>query len=76
MLKCHVNKKKGHSWVKAKGTAQEVMVETAMLIQQTYQDIHQQNPEAAHGYKNNLLGTLLDPKSPVWKEESHESKRT
>lgn len=68
MLKCHVNKKKGHNWVKAAGTAQELMVETAALIENTYQAIHQQNPEAAKGYKNNLLGMLLDPKSPVWKE--------
>lgn len=73
MLKCHVNKKKGHNWVKANGTAQELMVETAALIQQTYQAINEQNPEAARGYKNHLLGTLLDPKSPVWKEGNHES---
>lgn len=68
MLKCHVNKKKGHNWVKAQGTAQDVMVETSVVIQQVYRGIHQQNPEAAKGYKEHLIGMLLDPDSPVWKE--------
>ena len=27
-----------------------------------------ENPEAAKGYKLHLLGLLLDPDSPVWKE--------
>ena len=69
MIKCHINKKKDKVWVKGNGTAQELMVETAAMIQEIYQTINSQNPEAAQGYKNHLLGTLLDPSSPVWKEK-------
>ena len=72
MIKCHINKKKDHAWVKTTGTAQELMVESSLLIQQIFQGIHAQNPEAAQGYKNHLLGTLLDPGSPVWKEKKHD----
>ena len=69
MIKCHINKKKDKVWAKTSGTAQDMMVETAVLIQQIFQGIHAQNPEAAQGYKLNLLGTLLDPNSPAWKEK-------
>ena len=68
MLKCNIDQKKDKIQVKTSGTAHEMMVETAVLIQQVFQGINAQNPEAAKGYKNHLLGTLLDPKSPVWKE--------
>ena len=70
MLKCNI-KRKGHVRVKASGTAEDLMVETAALIEEVYKNINQQNPEAASGYKLALLGTLLDPASPVWKEADH-----
>jgi hypothetical protein len=69
MIKSHINKAKDKIWVHTSGTAQDMMVETTVLIQQIFQGIHAQNPEAAQGYKNNLLGTLLAPGSPVWKEK-------
>lgn len=68
MLKCNI-KKGGMVRVKATGTADVLTVETGMVVQQIYRNIRQQNPEAAEGYKLTLLGLLLDPKSPVWKEE-------
>ena len=68
MLKCNLDRKKDRIQVKGSGTAQDLMVETAVMIQILYQDINSQSPEAAKDYKNRLLGTLLDPKSPVWKE--------
>ena len=70
MLKCNI-KKGGMVRVKATGTAEELTVETGMVVQQIFQNIHQQNPAAAEGYKLHLLGLLLDPKSPVWKEIEH-----
>ena len=70
MIRSHINKNKDKVWVHTSGTAQDMMVETAVLIQQLFQGIHAQNPEAAQGYKNHLLGTLLDPSSPVWKEKN------
>lgn len=71
MIKCNIDEKKDKIWVNTTGTAQDMMVETAVLIQQIFQGINAQNPEAAKGYKLNLLGTLLDPSSPVWKESNH-----
>ena len=68
MIKCNI-KRDGKVRVKATGTAQDLMVETAAMITDIYQTIKQQNPEAAKGYKRHLLGLLLDPKSPVWKGE-------
>lgn len=68
MIKCKI-KKGGTVRVKATGTAQDMMVETATLIQEIHRNIAKTNPEAAKGYKLHLLGLLLDPKSPVWKED-------
>ena len=69
MLKCHI-KKGGSIAVRASGTAKDLMVETAAMIQNVYQNIRRQHPEAAEGYKTALIGVLLDPKSPVWKENT------
>lgn len=70
MLKCNI--KKGRTIkVTATGTAEDLTVETGMVVQQIYRNIRQQNPEAADGYKLTLIGLLLDPKSPVWKEDDH-----
>ena len=70
MIKCNI-KKGGTIRVKASGTAEDLMVETATMIQEVYSSIAQQSPEAAEGYKLHLLGLLLDPRSPVWKENDH-----
>ena len=68
MLKCNI--KKGCTIkIKATGNAEDLTVETGMVVQQIYRNIRQQNPEAAEGYKLTLIGLLLDPKSPVWKGE-------
>lgn len=74
MIKCHINKKKSKIWVHTNGTAQDVMVESAVLIKQIFQGIHQENPEAAMDYKNRLLGVLLDPKTPVWNKAKEDKK--
>lgn len=66
MLKCNVTK--GHSVrVKANGIPHELMLETAMVIQTVYNGLLV-NPEAAQEYKNKLIGVLLAPETPVWKE--------
>ena len=71
MIKCKSNRTKNHVWVKAKGTAQDMVVEAGMAIATVYRTIRKENPEAAEGFKNHLLGLLLDPKSPIWKEDDH-----
>lgn len=71
MLKCRINKKRRMSWVRGSGTAREVLLEIAILIMVVYQGLMEKNPEVAKAFKNELLGVLLDPRSPVWKEEDH-----
>lgn len=71
MLKCKIGKGKGVR-VQASGTADELMVETGMLIQQVYQSIREQNPEAAKGYRSQLLILLLKTESPVWKTNGNQ----
>lgn len=68
MLKCKI-KREGYVRVNATGTAEDLMVETGALIQEIHKNIKQQNPEAAAGYKSHLIGLLLAPDSPVWKED-------
>ena len=70
MLKCNI-KKGGLVRVKASGTPRDLMQETGVLIQDVFRKICQQSPEAAKIYKVQLLGVLLDPKTPVWKEPDH-----
>ena len=68
MLKCNI-KKDGKISVKGSGSAKDLMAETGALIRELYRNIKRQSPEAAAGYKLHLIGLLLDPKSPVWKED-------
>lgn len=68
MLKCNIDKQKQKVRIKAKGTPHDLMVEATVMIRDIYHHIHEQAPEAAQAFKNGLLGTLLDPESPVWKE--------
>ena len=70
MIKCNI-KREGRVRVKATGTAQDMRVETAVLIKEVHRSILEQSPEAARGYRRHLMGLLLDPKSPVWKEDDH-----
>lgn len=69
MLKCNINRKKKRVRVKGNGTAHDLMVETSCLIHDIYHHINKVAPEAARGYKNTLIVSLLDPDSPVWKGE-------
>ena len=68
MLKCNI-KRGGNVRVKASGTAQDLMVETAAAIKEAYNGIYKTNMVAASEYKMKLIGLLLDPNSPVWKGE-------
>ena len=71
MLKCNIDKQKKIVRIKAKGTPHDLNVEATVLIRDIYHHIHEQAPAAAQAFKNELIGTLLDPNSPVWKEETN-----
>lgn len=68
MLKCNINKAKKKVHIKGEGTPHDLMVETACLIHDVFHHIHKEAPDAANEYKMKLIGMLLDPESPVWKE--------
>ena len=68
MLKCNI-KTGGRVWVKASGTADKLVPEVGMVIMEIFRAIRKKNPAAAKEFKNRLIGLLLDPKSPVWKED-------
>lgn len=70
MLKCNIDRKKNRIRIKAKGTAHDLMLETSAMIADIYRHINAAAPDAAQGFKNALVGMLLDPKSPVWKEDT------
>lgn len=67
MLKCNI-KTNGMVWVKASGTASDLVPEVGMVIMEIFRALHKKNPEAAKQFKNRLIGVLLDPETPVWKE--------
>ena len=69
MLKCKI-KRGGVIRVKANGTTQDLVAETAAMVTNVYNGIKQMNPAAADKYKCHLIGLLLDPNSPVWKGEA------
>ena len=69
MLNCKVNKKTGLVKVKAGGKMDDLMPELLTVIGEVYRGIAKQNPEAAKVAKNTIIGTLIDPMSPVWRGE-------
>lgn len=69
MIKCNINKSKGWVRVRAKGIPHDLAVETSTLIEDCYQNLLNQNPEAAAEYKRTVLTLVLAPGSPVWKEK-------
>lgn len=70
MLKCRMDQAKDHVWVKTKGDMNTITVEVLALVHEVYQGIAQKNPEAAKEFRNTVIGAMLDPRSPLWKEES------
>lgn len=69
MIKCKLDREKGTVIVTAKGKGENLTAETLCLIQQVYRGIREANPEAASIYRRAVIGSLLDPKSPVWGKE-------
>ena len=68
MIKCNI-KRHGTIMVSAKGTVDEIIPETLLLIKQLYLFIKQKNPAAANQFQRTIIGVLLDQNSPVWQED-------
>lgn len=71
MIKCRLDKGKDHIWIKTGGTAETLSTETLVLVQQLYRGIKNKNEAAAEGFRLTVIGAMIDPSSPVWREEDH-----
>lgn len=71
MLKCNV-RESSTVYVQARGPMDKLVTETAVVVQAVYRGILAKHPEVAKEFRNRLLGVLLDPESPVWKEPDDE----
>ena len=69
MLKCKIDRAKGPVRVQAKGDLNTITVEVLALFKEVHKNIAQQNPGAAKEFRNTVIGAMLDPSSPLWKEE-------
>ena len=69
MLKCRINRAKGLVQVKSKGDLNTITVEVLALIKEVNRGIEKQNPEAGRAFRNTLTAAMLDPTSPLWKED-------
>lgn len=70
MLKCKIDRETGRIHVKTKGRLDDITAESMAVLKEIYSGIARQNPEAAKEFKNTVIGVVLDPASPVWKEET------
>lgn len=69
MLECKIDKKTGRIRVHTKGDLSTITTEVLALFKEIHRGIEQQNQEAAKEFKHTVIGAMLDPSSPVWKEE-------
>ena len=69
MLKCKIDRAKGTVKVNTKGDLSAITVEVLALFKEIHRGIEKQNPEAAREFKNTVTGAMLDPRSPLWREE-------
>lgn len=69
MLKCNINQKKKHVWLRTSGDLNTITVECLALFKGVYRGIEKQNPEAAKEFKNTVIAAMLDSSSPLWKEK-------
>lgn len=70
MLKCKIDRAKGTVRVSTKGNLDDITVEVLGIFQAIHKEIAKQNPIAAKEFKNKVIGVMLDPRSPVWKEDA------
>ena len=72
MIKCHIDRKKGVVFTRAKGEGYDISLETMALIGEVYRGIVKKNPEAGAAFRTTIIAGVLDPKSPVWKNTPSE----
>ena len=54
---------------KGKGTPHQLMLESAIIIKMIYQQLKNRSLEDANEYKSKMQMMLLEPSTPIWKED-------
>ena len=72
MIECKINKKSGTVRVKTKGEGYDISLETLAFIGELFRGINRKNPAAGEAFKKTIIAGVLDPNSPVFKEETHD----
>ena len=68
MIKCKVTRGRAVK-MKARGSVLDLAVELLSLIMTAHMSINDQSEEVAKEFKRTILGVLLHPDSPIWKED-------
>lgn len=69
MLKCNLVKNKKIN-VKTKGSLEDLIFETSMLIKTIHESLYKQSPEHADIFKRHITAFVIDPNSPAFKIHS------
>lgn len=66
MIECKIRRDK-NCRVKASGTPKDLTSELLYLIHEMYNGIKKENEPLADEFRRNLIGTMIDPNSPIFK---------
>lgn len=53
--------------VKTRGTLNDLATESLLLVGIVYRNLLDMSPKAADEYKQNMIASMIDPNSPVFK---------
>jgi hypothetical protein len=66
MIECKIRRDK-NCRIKTNGTLAEVTSEILFLIQTIHGNIKNENEKAADEFRRNLIASMIDPNSPIFK---------
>ena len=64
MIKANVSRERVR--LEANGTLEDILVDSARMINAVYTTFCRTNPDVGEAYKSVMQGTMIDPESPIW----------
>lgn len=64
MIKANVSRERVS--LEANGTLEDILVDSARMINAVYTTLRRSNPDVGEAYKAVMQGEVNDPKSPIW----------
>ena len=52
--------------LEANGTLEDILFDSARMINAVYTTFCRTNPDVGEAYKSVMQGTMIDPESPIW----------